>query len=274
MFDKLIWSDDKMIFNDLVFRIEHTKNDNWDSDENHFIFYKIKTLIDQYDTYFKENQSNFAPKNVLELGMWDGGSAAFWNEILKPNKLVGVDLLDTGGGSYFNKYLDSKKSKKIIPYWSTDQGDRSKITDIIKSNFGDEPIDLVFDDASHMYEPSIASFNIIFPYLAEGGLYIIEDWAWGHWKGFESMFPPNSEPTKLIFELVQASGNVGLIESLTIYQGFVVVKRGKEAIPGEKSSFALKNYIYNRSKGDEYFGYLKGGGLKQKIKTMISILKK
>ena len=239
-----------------------------------FIFYKLKTLIDQYESYFQINSPNYAPANVLELGMWDGGSLAFWNEILKPEKIVGIDLSDKKGGEYFNHYLNkinTDSNKKISAFWNTDQANAPRLREIIEESFGIEPINLVFDDASHMYEPSLASFNAIFPYMAIGGLYIIEDWAWGHWEGFESMFPHNSEPTKLIFELVQASGNTGLIESLTIFQGFVVVKRGAMPIKEAKEDFKLSNYVFNIPNSTKYYGYLKNKSFKEKLKMALGI---
>jgi hypothetical protein len=276
MFKLLKWQADQMALNGLNFRLQHTKNENWVGGNDHFIFYKVKGLVDQYETYFKNYPENAQPKNVLELGMWDGGSLAFWNEILKPEKIVGVDLIENGGNDYFQEYLYkiNLQSKKAAPYWATNQADAARLREIIAENFGNEPLNLVFDDASHMYEPSLVSFNTIFPFMATGGVYIIEDWAWGHWKGFESMFPPNTQPTKLIFELVQAAGNVGLIESVSIFQGFVVVKRGIDPIEGKKEDFKLENYIYNIPNSSKYFGYLKNNSFKNKLKTAFEILLK
>ncbi len=248
MFKKLNWKPDQMTLNCLNFRLQHTINNNWGGGSDHFIFYKAKGLIDQYATFFKNYPENSKPQNVIELGMWDGGSLAFWNEILKPQKIVGIDLIENGGNDYFKKYLEknNQSNKNVIPYWATNQADTQRIREIIAENFGDEPIDVVFDDASHMYEPSLASFNAIFPYMAVGGIYIIEDWAWGHWKDIETGLPSDSEPSKLILELVQAAGNVGLIESVTIFEGFVVVKRGKDPILGKKEDFHIHKYIYNK----------------------------
>jgi hypothetical protein len=276
MFDKLLWQDDKMQLNDLTFRLEQTKNNNWNEGNDHFIFYKLKTLVDQYEAFFRSFPDSTKPTNMMEIGMWDGGSAAFWNELLNPKKLVGVDLLANGGNEYFQKYLKkvNEKNQKIIPYWNTDQADAVRLRQIIVENFKGEPIDIVFDDASHMYEPSLASFNAVFPYMSHGGIYIIEDWAWAHWKGFDSMFPPNSEPTKLIFELTQAAANTGLIENIITYQGFVVVKRGNEPIPEPKESFKLSNYIFNNSKQTNYYNYLKGNSFKSKLKTILEIIRK
>ena len=43
-----------------------------------------------------------------------------------------------------------------------------------------EPLDLVLDDASHALDPTRASFEVLFPRLAPGGLYAIEDWNADH----------------------------------------------------------------------------------------------
>jgi hypothetical protein len=97
-----------------------------------------------------------------------------------------------------------------------------------------------------MYNQSLASFNALFPLMAIGGIYIIEDWAWSHWENLENGLPEGSEPTKLVQEIIQATGNVGLIESVSVFEGFIVVKRGKELIKGNLSDFSLHNYIYNK----------------------------
>jgi Methyltransferase domain len=273
MFKNLVWQKDRLIINNLVFRIEQINSDNWKENDEYFIFYKLKTLVDQYESYFKSNPLSKPIKNMIEIGMWDGGSAAFWNEILCPEKLIGIDLLDTGGGKYFNKYLENlskENNNKIVPYWSTNQSDKIKLKSIITENFGKDAIDLVFDDGSHWYQPTLDSFNTIFPYLATGSLYIIEDWAWAHWKGFETHYPPNTELSKLILELVQASANTGLIESLTVYQGFVVIKKGNLEL---KNDFDLKKYIYNIPKRNKFLYNLKNfnfRGYARKVRQKIS----
>ena len=52
--------------------------------------------------------------------------------------------------------------------------------EILDHEFVDESIDLVIDDASHLYVETKASFEELFPRLRPGGLFIIEDWASGH----------------------------------------------------------------------------------------------
>jgi hypothetical protein len=48
MFDKLVWHADRMLLEDLVFRLEHYKSAGWDLGEECFTSYKINPLVDQY----------------------------------------------------------------------------------------------------------------------------------------------------------------------------------------------------------------------------------
>lgn len=85
----------------------------------------------------------------------------------------------------------------------------------------------------------------MFPHVKKGGYYIIEDWAWVHWLHEDSSaYPDYTEPTRLIFDLVEAAGNVGLIESIHVCSGFTAVKRGPLDIP--KEGFKLHDYIQRR----------------------------
>lgn len=243
MFNNIIWQKEKVLVNSLTFGLQvHLKEDIRDHSKG-FVFYKDKKLIDMYISYFKSLEDKHF-QNVLEIGMWDGGSAVFWHEILKPKNLIGIDLLKNRGGQAFEEYK-KLHAGSFFDHWQIDQTDRPKLTSIIKSHLGDEDLDLVFDDASHRYHQSLASFNIVFPYLRKGGYYIIEDWAWGHWLHEDSSaYPAFTEPTRLVFELVEAAANVGLIESIHVCSGFTAIKRGQLDIP--KEGFQLHDHIKRR----------------------------
>ena len=57
-----------------------------------------------------------------------------------------------------------------------DQGDQDRLADLVAADLGDAPLDVVIDDASHRYRPTVASFEVLFPRLRPGGVYVIEDW--------------------------------------------------------------------------------------------------
>ena len=247
MFDRLVWQPDRMLLDDLVFRLEHYRSSDWNGGD-HFRFYKIKELVDQYENFFSR-RSDFRAKRVIELGIYDGGSTAFWYELFRPQKHVALDIQDQTDIPYFRRYVESRGlGGRIKTYWNTDQADKARLRTIVETEF-ESPPDLVIDDASHFYRQTRASFEALFPLLIPGGLYIIEDWAWGHWPEF---LVPNhpwaaEDPlTRLAIELLEAAGtSAQFILSMVAYRGFVVVERGPQQL--EKAThFNLEDHIMRR----------------------------
>ncbi len=107
MFEKLIWKKDRVLLGELVFRLQHYINDDWDLAENCFRFFKIKALVDEYEDFFSSHK-NFQPENIFELGLYEGGSIVFWFEHLQPQKHVGIDLQQKIDNKYFQNYLKKK----------------------------------------------------------------------------------------------------------------------------------------------------------------------
>lgn len=250
MFDKLIWKTDRLLLDDLVFRLELGKSGEWDLGDECFIFYKDKTLVDQYSQFFT-SRPEFQARNILELGIYDGGSLAFWAEYFHPVKHIGVDNLDRQDTMYFRKYLDSRNlDESVKTYWRVDQGDANRLKDIVRSEYS-RSLDLVIDDASHQYLLTKSSFETLFPLLRPGGLYIIEDWAWSHWPAWQAADHPwanNIELTRLVFDIVEIAGTSrDFISNLTVFQGFTVVERGP-AVLDPNNTFRLDDHILRRSK--------------------------
>jgi len=48
--------------------------------------------------------------------------------------------------------------------------------------FGGDGPDIVIDDASHLLAPTRAALEILWPRVAPGGLYVVEDWHAGEWR--------------------------------------------------------------------------------------------
>jgi hypothetical protein len=250
MFENLVWQKDRMLLNGLVFRLQHFLSDDWELKDDCFIFFKDQPLVDQYEAFFA-TQQNFRPQNVFELGLWDGGSLAFWFESLKPKKQIGIDVQGRTDSDYFRRYIaDRGLGDRLKSYWGVDQSDGQKLREIVRREF-DGPLDLVFDDASHLYEFTKNSFECLFPLVRPGGFYVIEDWAWDLWDEFDVPGHPMEEyegPARFVGELVEAAGSSkGVIKSLTIYRGFTAVERG-EAFLAADSSFRLQDHIYQRAR--------------------------
>ncbi len=251
MFERLIWKHDRVLLGDLVFRLQHFKNDQtWELGDRCFVLFKIKGLIEQYDSYFATRPAVESPR-VMELGLWEGGSLALWFEHLNPSKHVAVDIAKNNESEYFHEWVEKRGVReRVRTFWEVNQEDTARLRSIVATEF-QGPLDFVIDDASHMYQSTKASFEALFPCLRQGGVYIIEDWAWYHWTNVagEGYGGRNAIPlTRLIFELVQASASsTDLISSLYIAQGFVAVERGIARIDADpQKPFALEGHIRNR----------------------------
>jgi predicted O-methyltransferase YrrM len=246
-FDRLEWGDDRMLLGDLVFRLQHRASDVWDLGEECVVFYKGKKLVDQYASFFASHP-DLRVDNLLELGIFGGGSMAFWFECLHPKKHVGIDIKQKSDSDYFRRFVARRGAEtQLKTYWGTSQDDVPRVMQIVREEF-DGPLDLVIDDASHFYEPTRTSFETLFPLLRPGGLYIIEDWAWAHWPDVKlspKFLARASELTTLVTEIVAATGtDLTLIPHMEIRQGFTAIERGPaQIVPG---AFKLAEHIYVR----------------------------
>ena len=248
-FDRLLWLPDRLLLDGLVFRLEHFRNDDWELGDECFRLYKTRGLTESLGRCLAAKRG-FRPQNVFELGIWYGGSLVFWNEWLRPQKHVIVDICEPRPSAYLERYLAKPALRdRLKCYWRTNQADSARLQAIAANDFIG-PFDLVIDDASHLYGPTKASFEALFPLLRPGGLYIIEDWAWGHWEEFhDPKHPWANEPTltDLVVQLIESTGTRGSpIASVTTHHGFTVIERG--GTPANKlAGFKLENYIARRS---------------------------
>ena len=246
MFERLTWLADRALLGDLVFRLEQSRSDGWDLGDDCFRFYKDRRLVEQFDRFW--SVTGFRPRHVLEIGIWDGGSTAFWYEHLRPERLVAIDLLDREDSPYFRRWVAANGLEgRVLTRWRTDQSDRAALRQIVERDLGGE-LDLVIDDGSHLDLPTRASFEALFPLLPPGGLYVIEDWAWEHWPEFQDpghVWAGEESLTALVGDLVAAGGSSpALFRSLTVYEGFVVVERGDGA--GDGHGFRLADHVRRR----------------------------
>ena len=123
MFERLNWLPDRALLGDLVFRLEPSQSDRWELGDDCFRFYKNRQLVEQYERFW--SATNFRPRRMLEIGIWDGGSTAFWYEHLRPERLVAIDLQDREDSAYFRRYVKGKGlQSRVLTRWRTDQADR------------------------------------------------------------------------------------------------------------------------------------------------------
>jgi predicted O-methyltransferase YrrM len=197
------------------------------SEKDRFILVKSKRVLDFYESLIPS-----APKNILEIGMAEGGSLVYYDKLFSPTTLVGIDIRKDP--------IDAlEQYRETRPYIKTFYGrsqDLPHTRAAAQSSFPDG-IDLVVDDASHLYDKTLATFESLFPLVRAGGLYVIEDWAWSHRPAYQSpdsTWSNRPALTNLVFSLVVMSAACRVIDSVTVNDSLVQIRKGKGVLPQAK----------------------------------------
>lgn len=188
------------------------------------------------------------PERVVELGIAHGGSTALISMLTIPEKLVAIDFDETPRDALTSFIAQRDLDDRVRLYLGVDQADIETLHCILDREFDEEGLlDLVIDDASHLFNESRTSFNALFPLLRTGGTYLIEDWAWAHFVGggelaekFES-WPTGVPLTALLVELAMACATRNdVVSEVVVDSGFIQVRRGPARL--EPSTFDIAHY--------------------------------
>ena len=112
-----------------------------------------------YESLFHEFKH--ADFNFIEIGVMGGSSISVWLEYFSRATIVGVDIQPDC--AVFSR------GRAIVEIGSQDDAD------FLYSVADRYPPHIVIDDGSHFAAHIIKSFEILFPRVAPGGLYIVED---------------------------------------------------------------------------------------------------
>ncbi len=246
----LSWStDDSFTVGDVAFRVR----DLWAPltrplEEGEFFLFKPQGVTEQY----VELLAALQPLRAFELGILDGGSTVLLATVTDLEKLVAIDISPTTSPT-FTDWLDHQ-ADRVAVHLGVDQSDDTTLREIVAAGFGDEPLDLVVDDASHLLGPSRASFDVLFPRLRPGGLYLIEDWTIRHemerlfadpqlrqrWEASagsksEHVADLLSSPplSLLLFEASLSMAYSRVIDEVTINRHFATIRRGPDPVDPE-----------------------------------------
>lgn len=173
------------------------------------------------------------PRRIFEVGIFEGGSALLLADMFPNARITGVDW-SPGNPAIGHHISRLGFADRIRLYFGISQDDAVRIPQILEHNFGTEAPDLIIDDASHIYGFTTRCFDILFPRLAVGGLYVIEDWGWSYWPGYEphpSFMAEGVSLADMIHELVAATALYGKIRIERINGAQVVIRKLGELPP-------------------------------------------
>jgi hypothetical protein len=128
-----------------------------------------RTYLDVYELYFeamREEELVFA-----EIGVLNGESLRAWRDYFPRARVIGIDINPAA------KQCESDRIRVEILSQDDEEGLQRLVAEV-------GGFDIVLDDASHVNELTIRSFEILWPGIKPGGYYIIEDVGCSHSETF------------------------------------------------------------------------------------------
>ncbi len=119
----------------------------------------------RYDLYYEKHLGpiRFAPLAFLEIGIQRGKSLRMWEEFFPSARISAIDI-DEKCLQY-----QSERSRVFIG----NQTDKDFLLQVVEASGGQ--FDVIIDDGGHYVDQQFTSFEVLFPTLRSGGIYVIED---------------------------------------------------------------------------------------------------
>jgi hypothetical protein len=166
---------------DLTWLARHFRTDKWGAHR----------YTPHYQHHFEQLRRR--PVNVLEIGIGGdfrtrtaGASLRMWKHFFPHGQIYGLDINDR-----------SAVEEPRIRVFQGDQSDAALLKRIA-AEIG--RLDVVIDDGSHRPAHVIATFQTLFPLLADDGIYVVEDIQtsyWPEWGGSEAIDDPQTSMAML-----------------------------------------------------------------------------
>ena len=188
-------------------------------------------IYPQYLEQFRNKQGA-----MIEIGIDRENSVKLWLNYFKFLKIYGIDINLAAEGDRYKIY-------------KCDQSKLNELEAVVQQI--PEKLSFINDDGSHIPEHQLLSFNTLFPIVAEGGFYIIEDietsyWSRGECYGYKTNYGykhPNSMieifkeaadiiNREFIVDKTRLSNKIqhyDYIESITFARNCIIVKKNYNA---------------------------------------------
>lgn len=132
--------------------------------------HKLQHYFDVYDRHFARFRGTDV--HVVEFGVDDGGSLQMWKEYFGAEcRIYGIDI---------NPYCKDLEEDRVSVFIG-DQEDRVFLRSLAEQV---PRIDILIDDGGHRMQQQINTFEEMFPYIDDNGVYLCEDLHTSYWKGW------------------------------------------------------------------------------------------
>jgi hypothetical protein len=174
-----------------------------DTDHDNLMGHGYAEFYDLHFNYIKDKEIK-----LLEIGTWKGASIASFYHYFDKAIIFCLDR---------NYKFQFKSSRINFFYCDTRSIDDIKKFENLLANKKSELLDVIIDDASHIYSDILINFKNFFKKIRSGGFYVIEDF--NHYK-FDSNLDDTSSVSLKIEEIFQHLKSKEIFESPILDKNF------------------------------------------------------
>ena len=210
--------------------------------------------LDKWIHYFEIYDRHLAsyrarPVRVLEIGVYRGGGLEMLRHYLGPEAyLVGIDIDEVALAAAGNHLVEIG-----------DQADPEFLRRVSEKH---GPFDIVIDDGGHTMRQQIASIEVLFPLLSEGGTYLVEDCHTSYWPAYADQGPDGQTFIEWVKDRIddlnayhhsQVQDFISPwqthLDGLNIYDSVVVFNKRRRAAPFSELTGTKEFINYDRDTG-------------------------
>jgi len=129
-------------------------------------------FTERYDTLFSPFRNEEI--NLLELGVLNGRSLAMWSDYFAKGQVYGIDI---NLGRYHRTRPELEEmgafTNQNVAVVETDLTQLDTFQ-VVENQLPDQ-FEIIIDDALHQPKAQFNNFKLLFPRIARGGIYVIED---------------------------------------------------------------------------------------------------
>jgi hypothetical protein len=149
-------------------------------------------FIDVYEPYFNNLKD---VKNVLEIGVYFGGSLQYLSDKFPDAKIYGIDIEDK-----------TQYNTDNITTYIVNQEDRTALNKFLEET--NVEFDIIIDDGGHTMKQQQVSFGTLFKSLKKGGIFILEDLHTSRLEQLDTIAPDDIITTLDMLYTIQYTKNV------------------------------------------------------------------
>lgn len=133
--------------------------------------------------FMKYIDEELKPKNIMEIGLHNGGTFYLWCYLAQPGGIkLGLDLPNGPWGTVRDRTEKEIQANKILfqtfapnTYVLWENSRDPKAIEWVKNKLGDNKLDLLFIDADHTYAGVKLDYENYKPFVREGGIIAFHD---------------------------------------------------------------------------------------------------